>query len=96
MSQEQLGEVGGVKRLAQMRYESDERSPDAVYLAAIGGIGVDVLYVLTGNRTPAATITAEERALLDNYKHAGAEGQAAARKVLDALAQPKEMGKKVG
>lgn len=37
-------------RKSQTRYESGDRSPDADYLAAISGIGADVLYILTGRK----------------------------------------------
>jgi transcriptional regulator with XRE-family HTH domain len=54
MSQEAFGGVGGVGKHAQINYEKDERSPDVDYLARIAGIGVDVLYVVTGHRAPFA------------------------------------------
>jgi len=47
-----FGRAGGVKPRAQSYYEKSERTPDAAYLAAIAGAGVDVLYVLTGVRLP--------------------------------------------
>ncbi|MGX9694917.1 helix-turn-helix domain-containing protein [Achromobacter anxifer] len=51
MDQATFGEVGGVKALAQLTYESGKRSPDANYLERVAAAGVDVLYVLTGVRT---------------------------------------------
>lgn len=60
-------------------------------LSKLADIGVDVLYVLTTQRTPksADALSSEEAALLDNYKHADTEGKAAARRVLSSLAQQK-------
>ncbi|HBO9342665.1 helix-turn-helix domain-containing protein [Pseudomonas aeruginosa] len=55
MNQSSFAEVGGVQKRAQINYEKDERHPDAAYLAAIAAAGVDVLYVLTGQRAPLAT-----------------------------------------
>lgn len=55
LSQEALGEIGGVKKLAQINYEKGKRHPDAEYLAAVAAAGVDVLYVLTGQRSPIVT-----------------------------------------
>lgn len=52
MSQTDFGALGGVQKRAQINYESGSRSPDAEYLSAIAAAGVDVLYVLTGKRTP--------------------------------------------
>ena len=64
LSQAQLGEIGGVQKQAQLKYEKGDRQPDARYLEAVAGAGVDVLYVLTGQRvaTPAPAITSYERA----------------------------------
>lgn len=51
-NQEELGQLGGVNRNTQGKYEKGERTPDASYLSAIAAAGVDVLYVVTGTRTP--------------------------------------------
>jgi transcriptional regulator with XRE-family HTH domain len=48
LSQTEFGELGGVRKNTQSKYESNERSPDALYLANVAKIGVDVQYVLTG------------------------------------------------
>lgn len=48
LSQEALGALGGVKKLAQFNYESGAREPDTAYLEAISRAGVDLGYVLTG------------------------------------------------
>mgnify|MGYP000715236013 FL=1 len=53
LSQAQLGEIGGVQKQAQLKYEKGDRQPDARYLEAVAGAGVDVLYVLTGRRMSA-------------------------------------------
>ncbi len=52
VSQEVMGEMGGVKKLAQRNYENGSRSPSASYLTLVAGAGVDVTYVLTGVRMP--------------------------------------------
>lgn len=55
---------------SQLNYEKGERSPDAVYLAAVAAAGVDVLYVVTGERklTFADSIPADEVQLLKHYR----------------------------
>lgn len=60
--QEEFAQIGGVNRNTQGSYERGDRSPDANYLAAIAAHGVDLLYVVTGVRSPQPTdsITAEE------------------------------------
>lgn len=54
-NQDEFGLIGGVKRNAQANYERGDRSPDAEYFAAIAEGGVDVLYILVGQRKPTAT-----------------------------------------
>lgn len=54
MSQTELAAIGGVGKTTQINYEKGVRSPDASYLAAVAEAGVDVLYVLTGERRAAA------------------------------------------
>lgn len=73
LSQTAFGDLGGIKKLAQINYEKNGRSPDAVYLAAIANAGADVWYILTGERLENTASTPIElsylricRALPDN------------------------------
>lgn len=50
MSQEDFGALGGVKRNAQIAYESEKKSPQVEYLQILGKHDVDVAYILTGFR----------------------------------------------
>ena len=50
LSQSLFGDLAGVGKHAQIRYEKGERSPDGDYLQAISTAGCDVLYILTGRR----------------------------------------------
>jgi transcriptional regulator with XRE-family HTH domain len=52
LNQEELGQLGGVNRNTQGKYEKGERSPDSDYLSAVASAGLDVLYVLTGEHKP--------------------------------------------
>lgn len=63
----------------------------AEMLAKAVPLGVDAMYVLTGQRTQPveSTLTPEERALLDNYQHSDEEARRSARLVLNALAHRK-------
>jgi transcriptional regulator with XRE-family HTH domain len=47
---------GGIASNAQINYEQGSRQPRADYLASLDLIGVDVLYVVTGNRAPRSSI----------------------------------------
>lgn len=49
-SQTEFAAVAGASKNSQYNYEKGDRSPDADYLAAIAARGVDILYVVTGER----------------------------------------------
>jgi len=49
-SQAELGAVGGVNRDSQAAYETGKRSPPSEYLLAVGEVGIDIVYVLTGEK----------------------------------------------
>lgn len=51
LSQEAFGRLGGVQKQTQIKYEKGERSPDAQYLTGLHSAGVDVGYLLTGERS---------------------------------------------
>ncbi|WP_186289481.1 helix-turn-helix domain-containing protein [Methylomonas koyamae] len=82
LSQSAFGDIGGVRKQAQLHYEKGERFPDSNYLAAIANSGVDVAYVLTGQRTQNAAVTPMEVALLDNYRHSARDVQLGVSKLL--------------
>lgn len=51
-NQADFAALAGVAKTSQFNYEKGERSPDAAYLAAVSTKGVDILYVVTGERRP--------------------------------------------
>ncbi|WP_296252133.1 helix-turn-helix domain-containing protein [Pseudomonas sp. UBA4194] len=77
LTQKEFGLVGGVEPNAQGKYESGERSPRADYLAAISTIGVDILYVVLGRRTPMVEegLTGGEEKVLLSYRTLPTSGQ---------------------
>lgn len=70
LSQAKMGAFGGVAANAQSNYEKGARCPKSDYLTAIGNIGADVLYLLTGHRSGVRSefMSADEQMLLDNYR----------------------------
>ncbi len=70
LSQTDLGAIGGVGKTTQINYEKGVGSPDATYLAAVAEKGVDVLYVVTGERKPmpADSISAEVAQFVKVYE----------------------------
>lgn len=70
-NQAEFAAIGGVAKTSQFNYEKGDRSPDATYLCAVAAKGVDILYVVTGERKPRSTdsIGADAAELLDAYQH---------------------------
>ncbi|CND31045.1 hypothetical protein [Yersinia pseudotuberculosis] len=69
LSQMAFGEIGGVKKLAQLKYEQGRRAPDVIYLGAISKIGADVQFIVTGVRSTTA-LTNDEEELVNYYRSA--------------------------
>lgn len=76
LSQQGLAEKCGVTARSQRNYESGERNPDSVYLAAIAAAGADVLYILTGQRTEGTASDPAEQVLLDSYRRCKPDAKA--------------------
>ncbi len=51
-SQALLAVQAGVSKETQINYEKAVSTPNADYLAKLAALGIDVLYVVTGQRTP--------------------------------------------
>ena len=98
MTQEELGQIGGVLKRALIRYEKGERMPDAAFLAAIAAAGADVLYILTGQRAggaaaapvagPAQQLSRRALAVAQNYEATSEEGKKIIEAAAFAAAQP--------
>lgn len=68
LSQTDFAKLVGHSRSGQASYERGDNIPGGAYLSALHAIGVDVLYILTGNRTPEKTYTSDEQALIEKYR----------------------------
>ncbi|HGV3449032.1 TPA: helix-turn-helix domain-containing protein [Raoultella planticola] len=93
LNQTDFAKLAEQSRGSQAYYERDERSPDAKYLSALARIGVDILYVLTGQRTPQpdgmVTESEEEKKLIENYRAMDEAARLNIQAVGDAFAQSK-------
>lgn len=89
LKQKELAEFGGVQLNSQSLYENNARMPDAGYLAGIAKAGIDILYVVTGIRTPKGndSLEEDEARLVKNYNQAGKEDKVAAQQLLSTLAK---------
>jgi len=88
--------AAGSTRQSQARYEKGQQTPGADYLAAVAAAGVNVLYVLTGQRgmAPGPVLTKEEEALVDNFRNSPPEARAAIKATSDLLAQSSALTQK--
>ena len=76
LSQQALAEHCGVTARSQRNYEAGERQPDAEYLARLLELGVDVAFVLAGERRGSQPSTdPAELVLLDNYRRCSLAGK---------------------
>ena len=87
LTQQEFGAVGGVAANAQGKYESGDRHPKTDYLVAIERLGVDLLYVLTGEiaSSRAYSLSAEEREILKNYRKLKNSDRSAISAILSSL-----------
>ena len=78
-TQPAFADVVGAKKHAQINWEKGAAFPNAAALEAWSKVGLDVLYVVTGQRSqpvpPTATLPPRQRALLDNFEHTDEEGK---------------------
>ena len=81
LTQPQLAEKAGTTKSTQLLYEKDTMRANSDYLAAIAYVGIDVSYVLTGQRG-GVLLTAEESELLALMRKASPEVRATALAVL--------------
>lgn len=89
LSQTELGAAGGKGKTTQINYEKGAGSPDAEYLAAAAEKGVDVLYVVTGRRTPEAanSFNGDEIDLVEHYRQLPEGDRQHTHKMVNALAE---------
>ncbi|UVA80501.1 helix-turn-helix domain-containing protein [Pandoraea commovens] len=87
INQTDFSAIAGVQKNAQSNYESDVRSPDAAYLAAVAKAGVDVAFVVTGVPSDSA-LTEDEVDLVRRYRGAPDVVKAVAIAALTAGAAP--------
>lgn len=95
MNQTQFAELAGTTKNSQLNYEKGNVCPSATYLAAIAAAGVDVQYVLTGQRSAEPVLTPEEKAVLAAWRRAASAVRAAALAALQAGADAKKPSRQI-
>lgn len=81
LTQSQIAERAGTTKSTQLLYEKDSMRANSDYLAAIAQAGVDVAYVVTGERG-GIQLTDEEAALVSLFRQQDEQVRAAALEVL--------------
>jgi transcriptional regulator with XRE-family HTH domain len=76
-TQEAMARHTGVGKRSQIDYESGRTAPNARYLAKAAEHGVDVLYVITGQRfaTPTPSVGVDLATLVSNFNAASEDGK---------------------
>lgn len=88
INQNELADIGGVKRNSQGNYERGRQNPDTAYLLAVAKVGVDVMYVLFGRRDHSVEARAGiEAEMICSFRSLSAADQAVARRVVTGLAE---------
>lgn len=67
MTQAVFAQLGGIGVSSLKLYEGNEIDPGSLFLSTIAAEGVDVQYVITGNRSTNA-LASDEQVLLDGYR----------------------------
>lgn len=95
-TQQEFADLLGVGRTTLIRYENNERVPDAELLIKLHCLyKTQPLWVLTGigEETSGVKLTPDEAALLDNYRHCSSEGKNAVKTTVSCLAQSRGVKK---
>lgn len=90
LSQPAFAALVGTTKQTLFSWEKGKTAPDGFQLAALVNAGVDVMYVLTGHRTQCTppTISAADRALLNDFHAAPVQVQTGVKTTLSAFATP--------
>lgn len=87
-TQLEFATLGGVVRHTVALWEKDRKFPNAEFLAKIAELGVDINYVITGNRSKDDQLPSREKALLDNYRATDEEGRRLIERLALAVSKP--------
>lgn len=76
LTQPRVAELTGVGKTTVINWEKGLSAPTAVQLSALAEAGLDVLYVVTGQRSAGnAAHDAAEQVLLDSYRRCNAQAR---------------------
>ncbi|MFP3181581.1 MAG: helix-turn-helix transcriptional regulator [Paraburkholderia sp.] len=86
LNQSEFAAIGGVKQHAQFQYEKGMRRPNSDYLSALAGAGVDVWYLLTGEKG-ARLESSDEQRIIASFRDLDARKRGALLVLLEAFSE---------
>ena len=88
LTQQEMADASGVRREMLSKYERGVAAPGADIFVALARLGADLIYILTGQRSPSVmpTLNKKEEALLDNYRNSDEKGKRAVEIAASAFA----------
>ncbi|MGS0737252.1 helix-turn-helix domain-containing protein [Pseudomonas sp. GG8] len=89
LTQSAIAVIGGIQPNTQLLYESGTRCPRADYLSRLSATAIDVLFIVTGKRTPyaVAKLPADESALIKFLRAADFSDKHALEHIINILAK---------
>lgn len=79
LSQPRVAELANVGKTTVINWEKGASAPDAVQLGALAASGIDVLFVITGQRSqdlpPVATLPPDQQVLVSAYERCTSDGK---------------------
>ena len=92
LTQPRVADLTGVGKTTVINWEKGLSSPTAVQLSALAEVGLDVLYVITGQRSqpvpPAQELPRQEQEWLALYRNSSEEVRAALKAAGNELTKP--------
>lgn len=92
LTQPRVADLAGVGKTTVINWEKGLSSPTAVQLSALAEVGLDVLYVITGQRSkplePAQELPRQEQEWLALYRNSSEEVRAALKAAGNELTKP--------
>ncbi|MBK0032708.1 helix-turn-helix transcriptional regulator [Erwinia sp. S43] len=67
-TQTEMAKIGGVAFRTYCDYEAGKTEPKSSLLEALHVAGADVLFIITGLKSPTQNISTEEQILVENYR----------------------------
>jgi len=85
LTQAEMAQRGQVRPQSQTLYETGKQAPGLAYFLSLAATGIDVCFLLTGERASGERLSAEENSLIDCARDLSAEDRHALMKMAIAM-----------